>query len=500
MEGRFAANREILSYDPANWPILNKIRKCGDPYPCHEKSCEKCNNAPLDPQAWRVDPRRYIAHDVINPVYYPYHVGKGSFRRIQNITKMIEPFYGLPVNEVAPFTNKFAVFQGGEDYRAAKQFYVKWMREIAKGFKALVHPEVKMTYRFERSWTTAGQVKWDLPFRAPGLMDVRDMDPDQVVCLFHVHGFAHFPGFKYHEAGQFFRMVFEGSWQVHVAEPKLDDVLNDFGRDMTWPEIQDPLLLNNPDIENKHRLLDHPDDIDEWFEHFHGFAQTLQEGPSVDERLDAMADQYARLVELDLDQASIDQNDLASGLVGWASYCCKDHLPKAKSRWVDYSSGPDNPEAVSVTLTDEQMVFACHADMEIRRALHRTRMMHSFGTIERKQSGSGDEKSDDRLKVGSDPYNIKNKQVVGDTHGDAEHFVLHWCKYDAAHILKIDVPTIQWMPSSIISPTRRGKQSGKWLQYYKEVGPTITAEPLFCGVSTVEPNKLRLGVRVLHPP
>lgn len=317
MEGRFAANREILSYDPANWPILNRIRKCGDPYPCQEKSCEKCNNAPLDPQAWRLDPSRYIAQDVVNPVYYPHRFGKGSFRRIQNITKMIEPFCGLPVNEVAPFTNKFAVFQGGEDYRAAKQFYVQWMREIGNGFKALVHPDVKMTYRFERSWTTAGQVKWDLPFRAPGLMDVRDMNPDQVVCLFHVHGFAHFPGFKYYEAGQFFRMVFEGSWQVHVAEPKLDDVLKDLSRDMSWLKLQDPLLIDNSNHSDEHFLPDHPDDVDDWFEHYLGSCPAPHQAPSIDERLDAMADQYAAQVKLDLDQASIDQNDLASGSYYW---------------------------------------------------------------------------------------------------------------------------------------------------------------------------------------
>lgn len=500
MGGRFAANREILSYDPANWPILNKIRKCGDPYPCHEKSCEKCNNAPLDPQKWRLDPTRYISQDVVNPILYPHYVGKGSYRRIQEITKMIEPFCGLPVNEVAPFTIKFAVFQGGEDYRAAKQFYAHWMSEIARGSRALIHPDVKITYRFERSWTTARQAKCKLPFRAPGLVDVRDMDPDQVVCLFHVHGLAHFPGFKHHEAGQFFRMVFDGSWQVHVAEPKLDDVLKDLSSDMSWLELQDPLLSNSSNHSDEHLLPDHPDDVDEWFEHYRESGHTPRHAPTIDERLDAMADLYAQQVELDLDQASVDQNDLASGLVGWASYCCKDHLPKAKGRWADHSNDPDNPETVSVKLTAEQMVIACHADMEIRRALHRAKMMHSLGTRERKRLSAGDGKSHDSFVAGSDPYNVKNQQVVHRIDSCADGFMLRVCKSDAANIPAVNIPPNQWMVSSMISPKWPGNQNGEWLQYYKEVGPTITAEPFFCGVSKVELNKLCLGVRVLRPP
>ena len=500
MKSRFAANREILSYDPLNCPVLDKIRKCGDPYPCHEKSCDKCYNAPLDPKEWRVDPNRYIAAGVVNPVYYPHYAGKGSYRHIQNITNMIEPFYGLPVDEVAPFTIKPAVFQGGEDYRATKQFYVRWMWEIGKGFKDLIHPDVKITYRFERSWTTAGQVKWDLPFRAPGLMDVRDMDPDQVVCLFHAHGIAHFPGFKYYEAGQFFRMVFPGAWQVHVAKPKLDDALTDLSRDTSWLTLQDPLDFNKSRQHDEHQLPDHPDDEDEWFDQHNDFGHTHRRGMSIDERLDALAQQYDEQLDFHADQATIDQHYLLSGLVGWAGYCCKDHLPKAKSRLADHLVDPDSPDAVKVKLTDELMVIACHADAEIRRALKGTRMVHSFGIIKRKSVDVDNGTSEHHHKTDTNPCNDKDVTVLQHDKGNADCFVLHDCKSDAATILKVKICAEDWMPLSMIHHLTKGDQIVDWLYHYKEDGRSITVDPLFHAVSQVVPNKLCLGVRVLRPP
>lgn len=38
MKDRFVANRELLSYDPLDVPMLDSISKCDDPYPCYEKS------------------------------------------------------------------------------------------------------------------------------------------------------------------------------------------------------------------------------------------------------------------------------------------------------------------------------------------------------------------------------------------------------------------------------------------------------------------------------
>ncbi len=500
MKSRFAANREILSHDPVNWPVLDRIRKCGDPYPCQEKSCDKCYNAPLAPKEWRVDPSRYIAADVVNPVYYPHYVGKGSYRHIQNITKMIEPFYGLPADEVAPFTIKFAVFQGGEDYLAAKQFYARWMWEIGKGFKDLIHPDVKMTYRFERSWTAAGQVKWDLPLRAPGLMDVGDMHPDQVVCLFHAHGFAHLPGFKYFEVGQFFRMVFEGPWQVHVAEPKLDDALNDLNRDMSWLTLQDPLQLKYPDQHVEHRLPDHPNDEDGSSDQCYSSQNLNRDTPTIDERLDALADQYDQQLEFHVDQATIDQHDLLSGLIGWAGYCCKDHLPKAKSRLADHSVDPDNPVAVAMTMTDEQMVIACHADTEIERALKGKRKMHSFGIFKRNRVDADDDTPGAHSQDEVYPCKEKGTEIVQDGPGSADCLALHECKNDVATIQNVNVFSEDWIPSSVISHTKKGDQKLEWLSCNKEVGPTIAVKPLSHGVSQVVPNKLCLGVRVLRPP
>ena len=500
MKARFAANREILSHDPLNWPVLDRIRKCGDPYPCQQKSCDKCHNAPLDPKEWRVDPSRYIDENAVNPVYYPHYVGKGSYRHIQNITKMIEPFYGLPVDEVAPFTIKFAVFQGGEDYLAAKQFYAEWMWEIGNGFKNLIHPGVKIIYRFEWSWTTAGQVKWDLPLRAPGLKDVRDMDPDQVVCILHVHGFAHFPGFKYYEVGQFFRMVFEGPWQVHVAEPKLDDALSILSRDMSWLTLQDPLQLHSLDQQDEHQLPDHPDDMDGWHDRYEDICRTFRRAPSIDERLDALADQYDEQLAYHVDQAIIDQHDLLSGLVGWAGYCCKDHLPKAMSRLANRSIDPDNPEAVAVTLTDEQMVIACHADAEIERALKGKRKMHSFGTMQRSQAKAEDNTPDDNQKDETDPCKEKCIEDAHHDDGSIDNCLQFPFSRVAFALHEVTPCSKDWMPSSMASCLKKSGQKTEWIFYYKEVRPTVAVEPLFHGVSQVVPNKLCLGVRVLRPP
>lgn len=165
MKDRFVANRELLSYDPLNEPMLPSISKCDDPYPCHKKSCDNCYNAAFDPDGWRVDPSRFIADDVVNPMRYRYPLGKGSLRHPQNTQRMLEPSYGLPVNEIVPATIKFCVLQGGEDYVAVKEFYAHWMREIAQGFKEIIHTRVILKYRFGWTWSTACQVKWELSLR-----------------------------------------------------------------------------------------------------------------------------------------------------------------------------------------------------------------------------------------------------------------------------------------------------------------------------------------------
>jgi len=176
--------------------------------------------------------------------------------------------------------------------------------------------------------------------------------------------------------------------------------------------LQDPVQFHGSDQHVAYRLPDHPDDRDDWCDRNNDFGHIHRQTNSIDERLDALADQYDEQLASHVDQAVIDQHDLLSGLVGWAAYCCKDHLPKAKSRLADHSLDPDNPEAVMVKLTDEQMVIACHADAEIRRALRGARMMHSFGTIKRKSVDAEDTTSDDNQKADVDPLNEKEMEIA----------------------------------------------------------------------------------------
>lgn len=213
-----------------------------------------------------------------------------------------------------------------------------------------------------------------------------------------------------------------------------------------------------------------------------------------------LADQYDEQLAYRVDQAIIDQHDLLSGLVGWAGYCCKDHLPKAKSRLANYSIDPGNPGAVAATLTDEQMVIACHADAEIKRALKGTRMMHSFGTIKRKCVNAEDTTSDDNHKTKADPCNDKAIEIAHHDDDNFDHFVQPHFSSDVSAVHEVKPCSKDWMPSSIASCLKKSDQKIEWIYYYKEGRPTVAVEPLFHGVSPVVPNKLCLGVRVLRPP
>jgi hypothetical protein len=515
MNNRFAASREILSYDPRYNRMLDRYRKCGDPYPCHMKFCEKCFNAPLDPNGWRVDPRRFIADDVVNPIIYRPYVGIGAYRHVQRALSMIKPFYGLPVDQIAPATIKFCVLQGGEDYVVVKDFYHRWMRQIGQGFRDLVDSRVKIVYRFEWSWTTAGQVAWNLPFRAPGVADAKAMHPDQVVALFHAHCFAHFPGFHYSEAGQFFRMVFDGSGQVHVATPRPDEVITHVGGDASGLLIEDQTLL--PSYRNP--IPDHPDD-----ETIPWTDGSDQQGlgrfnASIDKRLDALAELYDQqdcCIVHDLPNAGPER---ASGLVRFASYACKEHLPKAYNRYQRRDTGVHptpkpcrsssqmdhshtcGKETLPPTLTPVQMVIAVHGDAELKIAFHRRRLVHSFGTRKRRTQ---------RLnpRIGhSDPVNV--------TMGRAERFRLARRRLHtlsrlwAQDIMGASPETaIYWAtdPSSTGHRAQTqhnghpGANLGPTHTNIKEDGRSESQTSMFYWTCAGTAFKLRLGFRVLRPP
>jgi len=496
MDRRFAAIQQILHHDPDNWTMLVKVRNCGTPYPCYSKYCEKCSSTSLATDGWRVRRDHFVSTDVVNAVFYKDHVGKGAYRQVEKTIRMLEPFYGLPVGEIAPFTIKFAVLQGGEDFEAVKKFYASWMREISLGFRDLIHTDIKMVYRFEWSWTTAGQVKWDLPFRAPGSTDVRHMDPDQVVALLHVHGFAHFPGFRHHEAGQFFRMVFEGPWQVHVSEPRFDrEVLTDLHTDRSWLTAHDALHFRNSDDAGDNNLSDHPNDIDEAWEFFQSQRQHCHEGRTVDEILDALSAEYDLQHERMGNPVVVDQNEIMSGLVGFARYCCKDHLPKAKSRLANRNVDPSNPEAVNNILTPEQMVIACHADAELKRAFYRKRMMYSFGVIKRTKP-----KPKVNAKVTDTDVSRKVGHYKRGPMGIATSFDLNVGKCETGSIDIDNSHLVLDVCRSLSEAIQNHDHTCQSSYYTKEAIPVIAEGPLFCCTFSVVPQKLCLGVRILRPP
>lgn len=393
MTDRFAACREILSYEPKNQAMLKKCQNCGHPYHCQIKYCDKCFNSPLDPSKWRVDPKRFVDWEVVNPIIYTQRVGYGGRRHIANVKKMMQPFYGLPVKEIAPFTVKFCCLQGGEDYMAVKKFYQDWMHEIATGFRNLIHRDAKLVYRFEWSWTTAGNAAWQVPFRAPGVVDTTAMNPDQVVAFLHCHGLAYFPGFRFSKAGQFFRMVFDGPWQVHVSEPVPDGIVK-IG-------VNDPALMNFAEPSSSagsHNILtDHPDDAYDLFDLGPDFQTPSL---SVDQLLDAMASE--RHLEDEEDHSfHTSYQDYASGLAGFVNYACKEHLPKAVSRYLKKTgmeatgiaadessnqhsiSSSDQGRNSEKRLSPAQMVVACHGDAELKRAFYRKRLTHTVGTVKK---------------------------------------------------------------------------------------------------------------------
>jgi hypothetical protein len=515
MNNRFAASREILSYDPRYHRMLDRYRKCGDPYPCHMKFCEKCFNAPLDPNGWRVDPRRFIADDVVNPVIYRPYVGIGAYRHIDRTLGMIEPFYGLPVDQIAPATIKFCVLRGGEDYVAVKEFYHRWMREIGQGFRDLIHPGVKFVYRFEWSWTTAGQVAWNLPLRAPGLVDTKDMHPDQVVALFHAHCLAHFPGFHHSEAGQFFRMVFDGSWQVHVATPRPDEVITHAMGDAYGLVVEDQGLLTS----DRERIPDHPDDaLIPWA--YGSDQQALaQFDGSIDKRLDALAEKYGEHDGCIVHDLPITGPERASGLVKFASYACKEHLPKAHDRYPRSNTRVlSNPgqccsssqtkhsragktEVKVPTLNPKQMVIAIHGDAELKMAFHGRRLVHSFGTRKRpirkpKPSVARSARTDVTMER-AERLRLAGRRLIALYRSWAQSItevstdtVIHW----------VTDPSSTGQRAQTQYLSRSDRTRGLLHATSKEDGRPESQSSLFCWIPTDPAFKLRLGYRVVRPP
>lgn len=515
MNNRFAASREILSYDPRYHRMLDRYRKCGDPYPCHMKFCEKCFKAPLDPNGWRVDPRRFIADDVVNPVIYRPYVGIGAYRHVQRALSMIEPFYGLPVDQIAPTTIKYCVLQGGEDPIAVKSFYHGWMSELGRGFRDLIDPGVKIVYRFEWSWTTAGQVTWDLPLRAPGVVDVKDMDPEQVVALLHAHCFAYFPGFHHSEAGHLFRMVFDGSSQVHVATPRYDEIIPHVGNDGAGLMIENQSLLAS----DRQRLPDHPDDeLIQWTYDQDQSGQGRFDA-SIDKRLDALAEQFNQddlCIVHDLPSMGPER---ASGLVRFASYACKEHLPKAHDRYprsnTRVRSNPGQScsssqtkhsragktEVKVPTLNPKQMVIAIHGDAELKMAFHGRRLVHSFGTRKRpirkpKPTVARSARTDvtmeraERLRLAGRCLIALYRSWAQSITEVSTDTVIHWVTDPSS--------TGQRAQTQYLSHSDR--TPGLLHTISKEDGRPDSQSSIFCWIPTDPAFKLRLGYRVVRPP
>ena len=406
MSSRFEAVRDILSHDYKNRTMLAQIDRCGEGHPCQHKYCQKCYGRSLDPKRWRVDQQNFIAEDVLNPVYYNDWVGNGPFRHIQKVQKFLEPFYGLPINEIAPFTTKFCYLQGREEFVAVKDWYSKWMRVIGQEFRRIVHPGAKFSYRFEWSFTTAKDAVWDLPLRAPGVADVKMMKPDQVVALLHCHGIAHFPGFTHRQAGQFFRMVFDGPSQVHVSTPRADHVVSAYG---SWPSMIDLEEAVSSKCATT-QLPDQPSDA-AW----PNDVSTIQSDFDTpkDKIWDAMVD------ELFGDDDEIDDvcedEDGRSGIAGFVNYLHKEHLPKAESRYQKLaekkhaqtsstSSDATTSPSLSKILSPEQMVVAVHADAELKRAFHNKRLTCSYG-IQRKTRTSNSQAAPNTKQDNPSPQN-----------------------------------------------------------------------------------------------
>ena len=517
MRQRFAASREILHYDSNNWQALKLVRQCGERFPCKSKYCQKCFHDPINPHAWRVDPHRFIADDVVNPVYYPHFVGRGAYYHIERTLGMLEPFYGLPVREVVPATVKLCYLQGGENMVAVKDFYHARMRDIGTVFRDVIHPDVKIVYRFEWSWTTAGQAKQDLPLRGPGVRDVNDMDPDQVVALFHAHCLAHFPGYDYTSAGDIFRIVFDGRHQVHVATPQYDKVVGDYCGEQAGLSFEElsRTAVALPVIEDL--LEDHPDDFQPEFEHEQDTQTTRRESRRTDRLLDFYADLYDQASGLGEYAIKPEDVERQSGLVRYASYACKEHLPKAASRFTKQtnsngsgsssgcprSSTSTNANSVDkdegVTLTPEQMVIAIHADSEMKRALKGKRLMHAFGVVSRSKSKAltRDHEDEEQDDVGFD-------YVQSPTEHQPTHEL---SRNDQSDQLDTDT-TVVWS----VGPSATGNGPAfqrefdmariklVLLSICKEAGSLPTSNLLFYGLREAPFFKLCLGVRVLRPP
>ncbi len=494
LPSRFEAVQDILRHDHKNRTMLEQIDRCGDGHPCQHKYCHKCYGRPLDPKRWRIDHNNVIAEDVMNPVYYNDWVGKGPYRHIQTIQNFLRPFYGLPIDEIAPFTTKFCYLHGGEDFVAVKDWYSKWMRVIGQEFRRIVHPDVKFSYRFEWSFTTAKDAVWDLPLRAPGIAEVKKMNPNQVVALFHCHGIAHFPGFTHRQAGQFFRMVFDGPSQVHVATPRADQVADAYG---SWPsmiELEEAVssrLITAP-LPDQPEAAAWPNDID-----------SIQSGcmASKDHIWDAMVD------ELFGDDEVVE--DGRSGIAGFVNYLHKEHLPKAESRYQkladanqDQSSSASSGEVVtpcpSKVLSPEQMVIAVHADAELKRAFHKKRLTCSYGTQKKARST--------KSKAATHPSKRKaSPQTSVPEHHQVDATCEQTKPLDAVSRVRTET-AVGWYVGQSSTDHRHSHHSQtstlktKEALSYKEDGHPRLRVPLFSWVSALWRFTLCLGLRVLRPP
>jgi hypothetical protein len=265
-------------------------------------------------------------------------------------------------------------------------------------------------------------------------------------------------------------------------------------------ELEDSLL---PKL-NTHQLPDHPDDVDCQIE-----AEADQSActPSIDQRLDAMAD--AILDDDDCKDDNCDEEDGASGLAGFVNYIYKDHLPKCESRYEKLADSQQSDRQLTATngttssrvkkaLTPEQMVIACHADAELKRAFHGKHLTCKFG-VQRKASPKRNkadatdhaEKQSSKAPIHDDQQSTLTNIQQGSFDTKPSHMsetAVHWCIGPSA----TDHGNAHQSQATMIT--------NKEAPYYKEDDRSLLRNPLSVWASRLWRFTLCLGLRVLRPP
>ena len=224
------------------------------------------------------------------------------------------------------------------------------------------------------------------------------------------------------------------------------------------------------------------------------------------------------MVDYDCDDMLEDlEAERSSGLVNYIDYLHKEHLPKATSRYDKHSNNrasgntgcrctDGNTASVTAPVNDRvvrlspaQMVIACHADAELKRAFHGKRLTHSFGVMTRTKCRS---KTASSLKVNpTDPVTVTPASTwridvgASDTWFGYPLIKAH-CETDVENIGSSTMDHMLPLPRS----TRREIQAYITCPYYKEVASTTIENPLFHWGKAIANFKLSLGARILRPP